>query len=228
MPRRSALGVERIELGLALHGADLVEPGLDRREALSPRSRPCRESWRRRRRSCCSDRLAASSIMLAGALARQIVQHGEHAEVRLVGRDRRVLRPGAVGVSRRNRHPPECWCPCPQCRCRRCRRSVSERLESPRPEAPPLRLAAEERRRDEWRNRRVPCSRRERSSNDSLYILPLGNLWSRRALPRGMAAMSPLSSDPPAPSDERHPISCERKNRSDYSKSRNDGRSRIR
>ena len=102
-PNRPADAVARRPWRSAPHSRALLRSAADLVRATAgtapgpwPRPRPRRGSWRKRCRSCCRGPWPLLDDV-AGALLRQVVELGEHAVVRLVGGDRRVLRPGAVG-----------------------------------------------------------------------------------------------------------------------------------
>ena len=89
--------IKRGETGLRLHAADLVEPRLDRGQALRLDRRFVHEAG--------IDRADPAVGVVRGILdqapsplARQIVEQSEHAVIRLVGRDRGVLGPSAIGI----------------------------------------------------------------------------------------------------------------------------------
>ena len=91
------LRVQLRETGPALQPANLTEPRCKRRQAFRFDGRFIHEA-----RIGIAD-LAVRVLRLlvdytAGPLAREVVEHVEHAVARLVGRDGVVLRPGTVGV----------------------------------------------------------------------------------------------------------------------------------
>ena len=143
---------------------------------------------------------------LARALARQIVEHGEHAVVRLVGRDRRVLRPGAVG-NRRNRRPGWTLGSMP---------AVSKPkvpicgLGSRRDSAPGATSATGATSTGGAVRVAHPASAVAAASNT--IIRAISNPPSAKALkPQSDAdGVAAISWRPPAPSDKRHPISGKR------------------
>ena len=166
-------------------------------------------------------------MIAAGPALRQIVEHGEHAVVRLVGRDRRG--------------------PAPRCRSRRCRncRPAATLASIPalsKPNVPISGLGAAGASAAGGAvsstggggisaagvaqpASAVPAART--AINFFMSSIPSGNLFDLRALPRSVAPLAPFVADPPAPSDERHPISCERDDRGDHGKPGDHRRSRI-
>ena len=89
--------IQRGEIPLRFDGADLVEPRRDRRNAFRLDCRLVHEARIGRANSAVGVlRLLVDD--LARALSRQIVEDVERAVAGLVGRDRRVLRPSAVGI----------------------------------------------------------------------------------------------------------------------------------
>ena len=227
MPIRSAWATSAAIAGLARQPSNLVQPGLERRQALGlDRGRV--------EIGVVGDADLAVRILgrflddLAGPLLRQIVEHGEHAVVRLVGRDRRVPGPGAVGVlveivarQRRSR-------PCPPCRSRRCRARAWARPAPRQPAARSLRPAAAELRPAGVAQPASAVLAARTAIRRFMSSLPSGNLLDLRALPRSVTPWPPLAADPPAPSDERHDISYQRHAQPDHGTARSPSPARHR
>ena len=140
--------------------------------------------------------LALSSMIVAGTRLRQIVEHGEHAVVRLVGRDRR-------------RSSPRCrWRSCRNCRPAATVASMPA-LSKPKVPYSGLGAAGAGVGRPELRAAAAATSvatrcatgkrgarREQRQSRCFMCSNPSGNLLDRRALPRARGAVGPICGRP--------------------------------